>query len=294
MARPMTKKTPSCCVPNTISDKVTEMTRYFQSLLAALLLVALPIMAADKPGIIKLATTTSTANTGLLDYLLPKFEAKCSCKVNVIAVGTGKALKLGEDGNVDVVLVHARPAEDAFVAAGYGVDRRDVMYNDFILIGPNNDPAKIRGEKDVLTAMKNIAGIKWKFVSRGDDSGTDQMEKSYWKTLGINPAGQSWYYSAGQGMGEVLMMSGEMRAYTLTDRGTYITYRDKIGLPILVQGDARMFNPYGIIAVNPKKYPSANYQGAKALTDWITSAEGQKLIADFKVGGEQLFIPDAK
>jgi tungstate transport system substrate-binding protein len=294
MARPTTKKTPLCCVLNMISDKVTEMTRHLEALLAALLMLVLPALAADRPAIIKLATTTSTANTGLLDYLLPKFEANCACKVNVIAVGTGKALKLGEDGNVDVVLVHARPAEDAFVAAGYGVDRRDVMYNDFILIGPNNDPAKIRGEKDVLTAMKNIAGTKWKFVSRGDDSGTDQMEKSYWKAIGINPAGQSWYYSAGQGMGEVLMMSGEMRAYTLTDRGTYITYRDKIGLPILVQGDARMFNPYGIIAVNPKKYPSANYQGAKALTDWITSAEGQKLIADFKVGGEQLFIPDAK
>lgn len=256
-------------------------------------LISFPAGAGSSKAI-RLATTTSTANTGLLDYLLPKFEVKCGCKVNVIAVGTGKALKLGEDGNVDVVLVHARPAEDAFVAAGYGVDRRDVMYNDFVLVGPSNDPARIRGEKDVLAAMKKIADAKWKFVSRGDDSGTDQMEKSYWKALDINPAGLPWYFSAGQGMGEVLMMSGEMRAYTLTDRGTWIAYREKIGLPMLVQGDPRMFNPYGIIAVNPKKYPSANYQGAKALTDWITSAEGQKLIADFKVGGEQLFIPDAK
>jgi len=256
-------------------------------------LISLPAGAGSSKAI-RLATTTSTANTGLLDYLLPKFEVKCGCKVNVIAVGTGKALKLGEDGNVDVVLVHARPAEDAFVAAGYGVDRRDVMYNDFVLVGPNNDPAKIRGEKDVLAAMKSIANAKWKFVSRGDDSGTEQMEKSYWKALDINPAGQPWYFSAGQGMGEVLMMSGEMRAYTLSDRGTWITYRDKIGLPILVQGDPRMFNPYGIIAVNPKRYPSTNYQGAKALIDWMTSAEGQKLIADFKVGGEQLFIPDAR
>ena len=274
-------------------DQAENVKRYFQSWLAVMLLLTLPAIAADRDTI-RLATTTSTANTGLLDYLLPKFEAKCVCKVNVIAVGTGKALKLGEDGNVDVVLVHARPAEDAFVAAGHGIERRDVMYNDFVLIGPNNDPAKIRGEKDILAAMKDIAAAKWKFVSRGDDSGTDQMEKSYWKALDINPAGQPWYFSAGQGMGEVLMMSGEMRAYTLADRGTYITYREKIGLPILVQGDPRMFNPYGIIAVNPKKYPNTNYQGAKALTDWITSAEGQKLIADFKVGGEQLFTPDAR
>ncbi len=255
--------------------------------------LAFSAAAADK-GVIRLATTTSTVNTGLLDYLLPRFEAKCACKVYVIAVGTGKALKLGEDGNVDVVLVHARPAEDAFVAAGHGIDRRDVMVNDFVLIGPNNDPARIKAERNVLAAMKKIADAKWKFVSRGDDSGTDQMEKSYWKALGIQPAGQRWYYSAGQGMGEVLMMSGEIRAYALTDRGSYIAYRDKIGLPILMQGDARMFNPYGIIAVNPKKYPRTNINGARELIDWITSAEGQKLIADFRVTTAQLFFPAAK
>ncbi len=248
--------------------------------------------SADQP-VIRLATTTSTANSGLLDYLLPKFEAKCSCKVNVISVGTGKALKLGEDGNVDVVLVHARPAEDAFIAAGHGIDRKDVMYNDFILIGPNNDPAKINGEKDVLNAMQKIAQKKWRFVSRGDDSGTDQMEKSYWKALNLKPEG-SWYVSAGQGMGEVLMMSGEMRAYTMTDRGTYLAFKDKVGLPILVQGDSKMYNPYGIIAVNPKKYPDINYKGATQLINWITSVEGQSQIASFKVGGEQLFIPSAK
>jgi tungstate transport system substrate-binding protein len=266
----------------------------FKAGLALLLAgIAFSAGAGDK-NVVRLATTTSTAASGLLDAILPKFEAKCSCKVHVIAVGTGKALKLGEDGNVDVVLVHARPAEDVFVAAGHGVDRKDVMYNDFVLVGPNNDPAKIKGEKDVLAVMKKIADAKWKFVSRGDDSGTDQMERSYWKTLGINPTGQRWYYAAGQGMGEVLMMSGEMRAYTLADRGTYISFRDRIGLPILMQGDARMFNPYGIIAVNPKKYPKTNYQGATDLIAWMTSAEGQKLIAEFKVGGEQLFIPDAK
>lgn len=270
------------------------MKKLYGFLLASVLAAtALLGQAADNP-VVRLATTTSTASSGLLDAILPRFETKCGCKVHVIAVGTGKALKLGEDGNVDVVLVHARPSEDAFVAAGHGIDRRDVMYNDFVLIGPNNDPAKIRGEKDVLVAMKKIADAKWKFVSRGDNSGTDQMERGYWKDLGIQPAGQRWYSSAGQGMGEVLMMSGEMRAYTLTDRGTYISFREKIGLPILMQGDARMFNPYGIIAVNPKKYPKTNYQGATELINWMTSPEGQKLIGDFKVGGETLFIPSAK
>ncbi|MDR2874642.1 MAG: substrate-binding domain-containing protein [Methylobacillus sp.] len=270
------------------------MTHFSRFLLAGLFALALafPAQAAEK--VIRLATTTSTAASGLLDAILPKFEAVCACKVHVIAVGTGKALKLGEDGNVDVVLVHARAAEDAFVAAGHGIDRRDVMYNDFVLIGPANDPAKIRDEKDVLAAMKKIADARQKFVSRGDESGTDLMEKSWWRALGINPAGQLWYNAAGQGMGEVLMMANEMRAYTLTDRGTYLSFKDKIALPILMQGDARMFNPYGIIAVNPKKYPDANYAGATELIRWITSDAGQKAIADFKPGGEPLFFPSAK
>jgi tungstate transport system substrate-binding protein len=265
-------------------------------LLLALLLVANLAIAADKQ-VIRLATTTSTANSGLLDYLLPSFEQECVCKVHVISVGTGKALKLGEDGNVDVVLVHARESEDAFVAAGHGIDRRDVMYNDFILIGPHNDPAKVANSKDVLKAMKSIATRQARFVSRGDNSGTEQMEKNYWKTIGVDHAAllkERWYVSAGQGMGEVLMMAGEMRAYTLTDRGTYVSYRERIGLPILMSGDERMFNPYGVIAVNPKKYPDINYQGAKLLIDWLTSNEGQQRIAEFKVEGEQLFMPSAK
>lgn len=260
------------------------------------LLFAAPAFAANS-SIIRLATTTSTENSGLLAYLLPKFEKICACKVRVVAVGTGKALKLGEDGNADVVLVHARAEEDAFVAAGHGVDRRDVMYNDFIIIGPINDPAKIKGEKDVINAMKKIAESKSRFVSRGDESGTHVKEKLFWKAASIKPEEINkphWYFSAGQGMGEVLAMSGEMRAYTMSDRGTYITYRDKIDLPILVEGDERLYNPYGIIAVNPKKYPDANYKGAMALINWITSKEGQQQIASFKVDGEQLFIPSAK
>ncbi|HYG12677.1 MAG TPA: substrate-binding domain-containing protein [Methylophilaceae bacterium] len=267
-----------------------------QLLQACLLLLAFSTSAAADDAIVRLATTTSTANSGLLDYLLPKFEQHCRCKVHVIAVGTGKALKLGEDGNVDVVLVHARAAEDAFVASGHGIDRRDVMYNDFVLIGPPEDPARIKGEKDVVHAMQKIAHSHAKFVSRGDDSGTDKMEKHYWQQAGMTAGADNeprWYFSAGQGMGEVLTMSAEKRAYTLTDRGTYVSYRDKLDLPILLEGDARMFNPYGIIAVNPKKYPEINYQGATALIDWMTSEPGQALIASFKVEGEQLFTPSA-
>lgn len=265
-------------------------------LFIGLLLATNIAIAADKQ-VVRLATTTSTANSGLLDYLLPNFEQKCACEVHVISVGTGKALKLGEDGNVDVVLVHARGSEEAFVAAGHGIDRRDVMYNDYILIGPHNDPAKVAKSKDVLNAMKSIATTQARFVSRGDKSGTEQMEKSYWRAIGIDHTvllKEKWYVSAGQGMGEALMMAGEMRAYTLTDRGTYVSYRERIGLPILLSGDERMFNPYGIIAVNPKKYPDINYQGAKLLIDWLTSNDGQQRIASFKVEGEQLFMPSAK
>lgn len=270
--------------------------KYFIVLGLFLCGLGMPASAADK-GIVRLATTTSTANSGLLDHLLPKFEQHCQCKVHVISVGTGKALKLGEDGNVDVVLVHARESEDAFVKAGHGVNRRDVMYNDFVLVGPHNDPAKVRSGKDVIAAMKNISNGKTKFISRGDNSGTDQMEKTYWQKAGIPQASvdqAKWYLAAGQGMGEVLMMAGEMRAYTLTDRGTYISYRERIDLPILLEGDERMFNPYGIIAVNPEKYPDINYKHAMSLINWITSEEGQRLIASFKVNGEQLFMPSAK
>lgn len=243
---------------------------------------------------IRLATTTSTDNSGLLKYLLPRFEAQYGEKVHVIAVGTGKALRLGENGDVDVVLVHARPDEERFVAAGHGVNRRDVMHNDFILVGSKEDPAQVRGMQDVVAAFGKISAGGARFISRGDDSGTDKMEKSYWKSAAIEPKGQAWFISAGLGMGEVLTMAAEMQGYTLSDRATYGAYRAKTGLEILVQGDSRMFNPYGVIAVNPKKYPDLNYQGAMALIEWLTSEEGQRMIAAFKVNGEQLFFPDAK
>ncbi|WER47723.1 extracellular solute-binding protein [Cupriavidus sp. WKF15] len=251
-------------------------------------------LSAAQAGELKLATTTSTENSGLLKYLLPKFEQKTGVNVRVIAVGSGKAMKMGEMGDVDVLLVHARKMEDEFVAGGYGVNRRDVMYNDFIVVGPASDPAGIKGGKDVLAGFRKLAGSGSKFISRGDNSGTDVMEKDYWKQLGIEPKGQPWYVNAGLGMGEVLTMAAQMPAYTLSDRATYGAYRAKTGLAIALQGDPKMFNPYGIIAVNPARHPGTNYTDAMKLVEWITSPEGQQAIAGYKVEGEQLFFPDYK
>lgn len=256
---------------------------------AVLSLPAVPGAAQQRD--IRLATTTSTENSGLLRYLLPKFEAGYGAPVRVISVGTGKAIKLGENGDVDAVLVHSRPDEDRFVAGGHGVNRRDVMYNDFVLVGPRSDPARVRGLKDVLEAFGRIYRTKARFVSRGDDSGTHRMELAYWKQLQVEPQSSPGYRSAGLGMGEVLLMASELRAYTLTDRATHAAMRAKTDLAVLVEGDRRMLNPYGIIAVNPARYPLANYKGAMALIEWMTSPEGQRAIADFKVDGEQLFFP---
>jgi len=257
------------------------------------LAIATPFAHAQSDKVLRLSTTTSTENSGLLGYLLPAFEAKTGIKVNVIAVGTGKALELGKNGDVDVTLVHARQLEDKFVLDGWGIDRRDVMYNDFIVAGPTSDPAGVKGSHDVIAAFRKIAAANVKFISRGDNSGTDVMEKGYWQQAGTKPAGAN-YVSAGLGMGEVLNMAAEMGAYTLTDRATYGAYKAKTGLAILVEGDRRMFNPYGIIAVNPEKHKGINYKGAKVLIDWITSPEGQAKIASFKPAGEQLFFPSAK
>jgi len=269
---------------------MTTLIRWLSSALAGLLVACMPAQAADD---IRLATTTSTENSGLLKELLPKFEAKYGAKVRVVAVGTGAALKLGENCDADVLLVHARPLEDKFMAAGYGSVRKDIMYNDFIIVGPKSDPAGIRGSKDVIAAMKKTATSGAKFVSRGDESGTHQMERSYWKEVGTQPQGAA-YVSAGQGMGQVLTMAGELQGYTLSDRATYAAYKDKTGLEILVEGDPRMFNPYGVIVVNPQKCPTVNNKGAVALADWMASAEGQKDIAAFKINGQQMFFPDAK
>lgn len=269
------------------------MRRSLRALCVALVLLA-PVLAHGDAREVRLSTTTSTENSGLLDWLLPAFEKVCACKVRVIAVGTGKALELAKNGDVDVTLVHARPAEDAFVAAGYGVDRRDVMYNDFVLVGPSDDPAHLAGGRDVLAAFRTLAGGAVKFISRGDNSGTDQMEHAYWKALGITPQG-AWYVSAGLGMGETLAMAAQLRAYTLTDRATYSALKPaaREGLQIVVQGDPKMFNPYGIIAVNPQRWPQTNSAGAKQLIEWITSPAGQARIAAFKPAGEPLFFPSA-
>lgn len=242
---------------------------------------------------LRLATTTSTEASGLLKEILPRFEAKTGYKVRVVAVGSGKAMQIGEAGDADVLLVHARASEDKFMAAGHGTARKDVMYNDFLIVGPTSDPAKIKGSKDVLAAMKNLTNSGAKFISRGDNSGTDQMEKSYWKQIGIEPKGQAWLISAGLGMGEVLNMAAQLNAYTLTDRATYGAYKMKTGLAIAVEGDPKMFNPYGVIAVNPAKSEKINTKGAMDFINWLTGSDGQAAIAAFKVEGEQLFFPSA-
>ena len=241
---------------------------------------------------LKLATTTSTENSGLLDKLLPPFEKRFNIKVDVIAVGTGKALRLGENGDVDIVLVHARQAEDEFIQKGYGVNRRDVMYNDFIILGPSNDPAKIKEEKNVVSALTKIANQKAFFVSRGDDSGTDKKEKSLWQIANITPNG-TWYMEAGQGMGATLQIADEKRAYVLCDRGTFIAYKNKVGLVILSEGDPLLFNPYGVIAINPARHSYVKYMEAMQLIAWFTSVEGQKIIGEYKKEGEILFHPMA-
>jgi tungstate transport system substrate-binding protein len=241
---------------------------------------------------IRLATTTSTENSGLLKVILPLFEAKYGGKVRVVSVGTGAALKLGENGDADVVLVHARPLEDKFMAGGFGSVRRDVMYNDFIIVGPKRDPAGVRGSKDAIAAMKKIAASGAKFVSRGDESGTHQMEKDYWKAAGVEPKG-AWYVSSGQGMGQVLTMTGEFEGYTLTDRATYAAYKDKTGLETLVEGDPKMFN-HTALSQSTAEASQGKQSGRNGDGELDGFAEGQKAIADFKINGVQMFYPTAK
>ncbi len=240
---------------------------------------------------LRLATTTSTENSGLLSVLIPPFERFTELTVDVIAVGTGKALALGQNGDVDLVLVHARKAEDAFVAAGYGVNRRGVMRNDFVILGPVQDPAGIRGIQDAAEALKHIASRQTSFVSRGDNSGTHQKERELWTAARVTPRG-TWYKEAGQGMGAVITIAHNMQAYTLADRGTYLAMRRTMALEVLVQGDSRLFNPYGVIAVNPYRHPHVNYDGAMRFIAWLTSPEGQRTIGDFMMEGQVLFIPD--
>lgn len=241
---------------------------------------------------IRMATTTSTDNSGLLEVILPPFEKMCTVTIDIIAVGTGKAIKLGEKGDVDLILVHAPDAEKKFITEGYGVNRRSVMHNDFVILGPANDPAKIKSEMNAHKAFGKIAKTKSLFVSRGDDSGTHKKEKSIWKKTGVMPQGK-WYLEAGQGMGTVLQMAHEKMAYTLSDRGTYLAYKTKIDLVVISEGDPDLYNPYGVIAVNPVKHPHVKYIKAMALIGWLTSPDCQQMIAQFKKGEELLFYPDA-
>ena len=259
-----------------------------------ILLFSAPLFAAEER--LKLSTTTSTENSGLLYELLFPFEKKFNIKVDIISVGSGKAIKLGENGDADVVLVHERDYEDKFVAEGYGVNRRDVMHNDFVIVGPAADPAGISKAKSAAEVFKLIAKKRAPFVSRGDKSGTHSKELSLWMKAKVKPSG-SWYMESGSGMGEVLIMAHEKGAYTLTDKGTYLAFQKegKINLSILFENDPTLFNPYGIIAVNPARHPSVNYLMAMALIGWVTSQEGQRIIADFGKGkyGAPLFFPDA-
>lgn len=247
-----------------------------------------PLCAAET---LKLATTTSTFESGLLDVIVKPFEQKNGITVHIISVGTGNAIKLGENGDVDLILVHARAAEDAFVAAGHGVDRRDVMYNDFVIIGPAADPAKIGGMKDAAAALAKIAGSASPFISRGDDSGTHKKELSLWKAAGIAPDPKKFrYVEVGQGMSAIIRMADELKGYTLTDRATYEKLRTTVATKILVERDQRLLNPYGVIAVSPKKYPQIRYDLAKRFIAWITSPECVKLIENFTINGRQVFF----
>jgi tungstate transport system substrate-binding protein len=241
-----------------------------------------------------LVSTTSTQDSGLLDVLLPAFTAKTGYTVQLVAVGSGQALKIGEQGNADVILLHSPTAEKEFIADGFGIDRRLVMHNDFVIVGPDSDPAGIR-DVTPIDALKKIFASGAIFVSRGDNSGTHVKELALWKDAGLNPAGKDWYLETGQGQGATLSIASEKGGYALTDRGTFLAYKSNVNLQILVQGDPFLLNVYHVITVNPERFPRTNLEGAKAFTDFITSADGQKIIADFGMDkyGQPLFFPDA-
>ncbi len=277
----------------------------FLLLLLALLLVAAgcgdgaapdddaaPDEGEVKEGVtILLSTTTSTYDSGLLDYLIPVFTEKTGIKVEILSQGTGQALETGKRGDADVLLVHDRAAELELVEEGYFVDRHDVMYNDFVIVGPAEDPAGVKNVEGVVEALKLIAEGGHTFVSRGDDSGTNRMELRLWGEADIDPVGADWYMAVGQGMGATLTMAHENLAYTLTDRATYVSMKDELELEILLEGDPALFNQYGIMAVNPEKHPHVKYEQALQFIEFLMSEEGQELISSFQVAGETLFFP---
>jgi len=254
------------------------------------LLACLALTALAQAETLRLATTTSTQNSGLLDKLLPVFQEKSGVEVHVIAVGTGKALRMGRDGDVDVIMVHAPSAEEKFVKEGFGIDRIQFMYNDFVVVGAPKDPAGAKSATSVTEALQKIEASKTGFVSRGDDSGTHKKELKLWKQAALTPNGK-WYMEAGQGMGKVLQIASETGAYTLTDRGTWLAYRGKVEMELLFAGDDNLNNVYGIIAINPKKHPDTQYKTAKKLVDWVASKEAQNIIKNYRLHGEPLFVP---
>jgi len=264
-----------------------------RALLLLLACVSFTVQAQER--YITVASTTSTEQSGLFKHLLPIFEKKTGIQVRVVALGTGQALDMGRRGDADVVFVHARPLEEKFVAEGYGVRRHEVMYNDFVLIGPKADPAKVAGGKDAVAALKQIHQTKAAFVSRGDRSGTHFAELELWKAAGIDVGREkgSWYREIGQGMGPALNPAAGMNAYVLSDRGTWLSFKNRAELAIAVEGDRRLFNQYGIILVNPQKHLGVKKEMGQAFIDWLISSEGQDAIAAYKIGGQQLFFPNA-
>lgn len=273
-----------------------NVTRRLQLVLALLaaLVAAMPANAQEK--FITVASTTSTEQSGLFGYLLPAFSNKTGIQVRVVALGTGQALAVGRRGDADVEFVHDKVAEAKFIAEGYGVGRKDVMYNDFVLIGPRSDPAKVAGDKDIVDALKKIQAARAPFVSRGDKSGTNAAELRLWKMAAIDPVtGRgTWYRETGSGMGPSLNTASSMNAYLLSDRGTWLNFKNRGELTIVVEGDGRLFNQYGVMLVNPAKHPHVKKELGQAFIDWLVSDEGQKTIASYKIGGEQLFFPNAK
>ena len=269
--------------------------RTFIGLAMALPIAMLAATAIAGERSIIVASTTSTEQSGLFEHLLPAFTARTGIAVKVVAVGTGQALDIGRRGDADVVLVHDRAAEDKFMAEGQGVRRFDVMYNDFILVGPKGDPAHVAGGADIVEAFRRIAAARAPFISRGDRSGTNAAELRYWALAGTNPqaGGDGWYKDIGQGMGAALNIASATGAYTLSDRGTWLSFKNRGDLAPLVQGDRRLFNQYGVMLVDPGKHPNVKAADGQAFVDWLVSPEGQKTIAAYKVGGEQLFFPNA-
>ena len=263
-------------------------------ILRALFALVLCASAQAQERFITVASTTSTEQSGLFKHLLPIFEGKTGIKVRVVAVGTGQALDIGRRGDADVVLVHAKPLEERFMAEGQGVRRYDVMYNDFVLIGPKSDPAKVAGTKDIVAAFRRIREARAAFVSRGDRSGTHFAELEIWQLAAIDIAQSkgAWYRDTGQGMGPALNTAAGMDAYILADRGTWLSFKNRGDLTIVVEGDKRLYNQYGVMLVNPAKHPTVKKEMGQAFIDWLISAEGQKAIAEYKINGEPLFFPN--